>query len=271
MIPTAVLIALATLVTSSPQERGWSILLLIDVTASVSDAMATVEGAPVPLPRPDGTGPYEIAPRPRAVKRPNSPRDLFLEPVVEGVIRRLGPQDRLRIGRVARTTTLSPTFSGDPTELVRVTQWALDIDEGGRYGPTPLWDAVDTGVSALEFEGGRRALILVTDGMSTGNHLPLDAAIAHAVRAQVIVSVLGETWGQRPRVAFRRTSGWAASDDTGSLWRVVRWPFGNVPDTNLRKLAISTGGIFAADGDAARDPAPRAAFARILDHLQQIQ
>jgi hypothetical protein len=74
----------------------------------------------------------------------------------------------------------------DPVLLVR------GMNGGFALGASPVWDAVDAAVGALESEPGRRAIILVTDGRSTGNLRSLEETILHAVAAEVGVLVVGE-------------------------------------------------------------------------------
>jgi hypothetical protein len=256
------------------QERPLSIVLLVDVTSSVSDAMAML----VVSRDPDGNL--------RGVKGPMSPRDLFVRAIEKGFIANLHPADRVCLGTIARTVHLSPACMADRAALGEEMVRMLDVPDGVRSGPSPLWDAVDAAVDVLEREPGRRAVVLLTDGLSTGNRRSLTTVLDHAVRSQVSVSVVAEWFGApRPqRISFR--GGVGSSDSTASPWRMMVWPFGNSPDANLRRLASATAGVFVADGApsaerwlscshlrnplpqcAGEDPTPDVALAAVLAHL----
>lgn len=248
------------------QSRPMSLVLLIDVTASVSEAMATVR-IPDALGW-DGTGNRDERPKREPIKQPNAPRDLFLEPVLRTFIPGLSPGDRLRIGSVARVARFSPAFTADRAALERATRDALDVPEADRYSGTPIWDAIDAAVSLLEQQPEPRAIVLVTDGLSTGNRISLRAATDHAIRSRVAVSIVCEWWG-KPRtsradggnvLSLRRETAWP--------WKTMQ-PFMTPPDVLLGHLADSTGGILIPDGADAADPTLAAALGKILAYLHR--
>jgi hypothetical protein len=271
-----VLALLAAAAGAQMPTKTLSIVLLVDVSASVSDAMAMLVVS------------RDQAGNLHGVKGPTSPRDLFARAIQEGFIANLSATERVRIGTIARTVQLGPQSSSDRVALRQVAIDALDVPEEARYGPSPLWDAVDAAVTVLEREPGPRAVVLITDGLSTGNRHSLSAVIEHARNAKARVSVIGQWFGvPRPqRFSFR--GGVGSSDHTGSAWRSMVWPFGNPPDLNLRRLADSTGGTFITDGAppaerwgecgmqlrtgvpqcAGEDPTPAAALAKALEHLR---
>jgi len=109
----------------------------------------------------------------------------------------------------------------DPAILVEGMNGAFGL------GASPAWDAVDAAVTALESEPGRRAIIMVTDGRSTGNVHSLDETILHAVAADVCVYVVGEAQEQMIR-----------QSETGAAR--VR------PAAFLESMAEMTGGAYAA-------------------------
>jgi Ca-activated chloride channel family protein len=94
-----------------------------------------------------------------------------------------------------------------------------------RLGPWPIWDAVDTAVASLEVEPGRRAVVLLTDGRSTGNVHGLEEVLQRAVRSAVAVSIIGE---DSPQVI---------EQDGGRAARIR-------PGAGLQWLAENTGGGF---------------------------
>jgi hypothetical protein len=276
VVPAIVLMAATAAVVLHGQSAPLSIVLLVDVSGSVSDAMATLA---VERDR-EGTL--------RGTKAPNAPRDLFQRAVETGFIANLAAGDSARIGRVARHITLSDELTADSDALRQAARAVFDVEDENRYAGSPIWDGVVAAVDALAGQQGRRAVILVTDGLALGNRHSLGAAIERSNAAGVSISIVGEWWGApRPyRSGFR--GGVGSSDHTGSAWRMIVWPFGNSPDTNLKKLAAATGGLFVADGApsavrwrecggslgnsascAGDDPDPAAALTNVLEFLHR--
>lgn len=230
-----------------------SLVVMVDVTRSVSDAMASFVW--------DGQGRQTDA-RPSGAKPPDSPSDLFLRPLLRGLLPALRPNDRVRLGRITNVPELYPTFVTDRSELARAARWAVDPPADSRYGNSPIWDAIDTALSALESEvGRRRAILLVTDGLSTGNRIGLDAVTARAAYADVALFVIGEFWGV-PRSA----RGWTLRDSTDGPWFVMTGAFTS-PFDQLKGLARSTGGVFIADGLKGA-PDPERALLAVMDLLR---
>jgi VWFA-related protein len=98
---------------------------------------------------------------------------------------------------------------------------------GVRMGPSPIWDAVYDTISALQKESGKRTVILLADGRSTGNVHGLDETITRALAAGISIHVVS-----------------AAEDDLvavdASNAALVR------PSAYLNTLAEVTGGSFAS-------------------------
>ena len=99
--------------------------------------------------------------------------------------------DRWRIASFARQLHLGAAFGSDPALVTASARSVLAVPDEERFGPSPIWDAVDAGLDVLERETGKRALVVVTDGRSTGNRLGVRDAIRHAMAAGVPVSVIG--------------------------------------------------------------------------------
>src|SRR5262245_631662 len=73
------------------------------------------------------------------------------------------PSDRARIGSFSNRIQVDPRdFTSDHAELHRILRNELQ-DEG----PTPLWNAVNVGITALLHQNGRRVILVFTDGMDT--------------------------------------------------------------------------------------------------------
>ena len=78
----------------------------------------------------------------------------------EQFITHLGEADRARIGSFSTTVRIDPlSFTSDRAELLRILREDL-LDAG----PTPLWNAASSAMTALSQETGRRVVLLFTDG-----------------------------------------------------------------------------------------------------------
>jgi VWFA-related protein len=73
-------------------------------------------------------------------------------------------------------------------DVVRLKQSMESIEPGGH---TALFDAVASGVETVQGIPGRRAVIVLTDGIANRGALDIDQAIAAAVKAYVSVYVIG--------------------------------------------------------------------------------
>jgi hypothetical protein len=115
-------------------------------------------------------------------------RDEGLREVTKWLISDLQRGDSLRFGFVTTRLHLSRRFAA--TELTdffhRVVQ-TTDVPDADRFGTSPLWDAMDAAVTAAATDPGRRAIIIMTDGRSTGNRLSVDDLVAHAKTAGVSI------------------------------------------------------------------------------------
>jgi len=69
------------------------------------------------------------------------------------------PGDKARVGNFGDRIIVSPRFTNDQNELIR---WLwTDLEPGGA---TPLWGAINVGMTALEHVDGRRVVLVFTDG-----------------------------------------------------------------------------------------------------------
>ena len=230
-----------------------SLVVLVDVTSSMSEAMAQFVW--------DGQGSQNDA-RPSGVKPPDSPSALFLEPLIRGILRNLRPDDRVRFGRVTNVPELGPEFTAVRSDLEHAARWTVDPPTEARSGNAPIWDAVDLAVGALANETGRRrAIVLVTDGLASGNRLGLDAVIDRAAYDDVAVFVVGESWG-----VPRSGRGWGLRDATDAAWFMMKGAFTS-PFDQLQRLARSTGGVFIADGQHG-SPDPEARLVTVMNLLR---
>jgi VWFA-related protein len=71
------------------------------------------------------------------------------------------PADKARIGTFSTRIQIDPDdFTSKHGELANILRGELQ-----EAGPTPLWNAVDKGISALRREEGRRVILVFTDGI----------------------------------------------------------------------------------------------------------
>jgi hypothetical protein len=176
----------------------------------------------------------------KGTRPPNRPPDLFMEPVRQGLLRNLRAGDRLRFASISRQIRLSPTFASERSALDAEARKVLNVPENDRFGPSPIWDGVDDAVKALASEPGRRAIILVTDGLSTGNRHGLTEVARRAALASTAVYVVQEPQG------FLGTAG-RQTDLTDNPWILV-FPLSGVPPrVTLTKLSDTTGGTYVSN------------------------
>ncbi|HKV99564.1 MAG TPA: VWA domain-containing protein [Vicinamibacterales bacterium] len=80
----------------------------------------------------------------------------------EQFVIRMLPGDKVRVGSFSDAITISPEFTSDRDLLINDIRDRLHIGN-----PTRLWDAVDQTMTDLAPLGGRRILVLFTDGDDT--------------------------------------------------------------------------------------------------------
>lgn len=176
-------------------------------------------------------------------------------------VKRLLPADRARIGNFASEIRISPaTFTSDKPTLMRVLR-----DDLQSVGPSPIWTAVDRSITALLPEGGRRVVLLLSDGVDA----PLQSQVKTDVkdlmyRAQydeIMVYAIGVP-GQQVT-----TQSTIHADRSGRLTpSTVYTTKQGKPDPNLRRLAAESGG-----GYFELDPmrSLSSIFTRVADELHR--
>jgi Ca-activated chloride channel family protein len=138
----------------------------------------------------------------------------------EQFLLRLLPQDRARIGSFEDKIIVSPEFTNDRDALIRFLQEKLQYGNGTR-----LWDAVDTGMSALSGLEGRRVVLVFTDGgddPGPGKHVKYDTVLKRAEAEGYMVYAIG--FHSKCRCGY---NGRMTETD---------------PDPSLKKIAAESGG-----------------------------
>ncbi|HEX2443239.1 MAG TPA: VWA domain-containing protein [Vicinamibacterales bacterium] len=131
---------------------------------------------------------------------------------------RLLPDDRARVGAFNDKIEFHPAnaFTGDRDELIAALK---ELDFG--Y-PTRLYDAVDQSMDKLEVIGGRKVVVVFTDGDDTASKAGLGDVLDRARLLEMMIYAIG-----------------LESDYFNGVQRVR-----TRPDRGLKKLAEETGGGF---------------------------
>lgn len=94
-------------------------------------------------------------------------RDIpWLQYASERFLAALRPEDRIRLGTFGDEIAVSPRLTGDRAYLT----WILR-EELWPAGQSPVWHAIDTAMTSLANESGRRDIIVLTNGEDTSRNL----------------------------------------------------------------------------------------------------
>jgi len=149
--------------------------------------------------------------------------DSVLRQVTEWVVEQLRAGDSFRYGFVINRLQLSPRFgANDLKDFYRAHVQKAAISDADRFGPSPLWDALDSVVAVLAKEEGRRAIIVMTDGRSTGNRHGVNELVNNAKASRVSIWPVDYS-----------SSEWFQPDEDGRP---------KIPADLLISIAVETGG-----------------------------
>ena len=201
------------------------------------------------------------------------------EQAAEAFVRAMGPADKARIGSFSTHIQIDPPeFTSERDALLKI----LRNDLQGE-GPTPLWNAVNTGIDKLLLEPGRRVVLVFTDGVdmplnfSNGNK-SLKDVMKRAEENDIMVYAIGlagengmpgggRTVDRSGRGGFGAPGGFGvpggrggggSSASGGGRLELEK------PDEGLPKIAAATGGGYF-ELTSARDLA--STFARVANEL----
>ena len=192
------------------------------------------------------------------------------------------PADKARIGSFSDRIQVDPRdFTADHDELLKILRTELQFE-----GPTPLWNAVNVGITALLHQQGRRVVLVFTDGVDapmnfSSNNSSLKDVMKRAEEENVMVYAIGFAgsgggprsggsggYGGRPRRRISGGGGRHGGFGGGGrrLWRRRRRPRRQTdkPDEGLPKIAAATGGGYfelTSTDDLA------STFTRVADEL----
>jgi Ca-activated chloride channel family protein len=178
----------------------------------------------------------------------------------------LGPDDKARIGSFSNRIQLDPRdFTSDHGELLGILRSELQPE-----GPTPLWNAIYVGITALLHQKGRRVIVVFTDGVDSPERglasNSLKDVMKRAEEEDVMVYAIGLAPGGAGRSVRRGAAGGRRSGRLNGFGGQANSPapFVNQPDEGLPRIAESTGGGYF-ELTSANDLA--ATFARVADEL----
>ena len=189
------------------------------------------------------------------------------------------PADKARIGSFSNRIQVDPRdFTSSHDELQHIL--ATELQE---EGPTPLWNAVNVGITALLHQEGRRVILVFTDGIDeplnfSGNNNSLKDVMKRAEEEDVMVYAIGlnpsDPYAGGGGGGGRRGGGGLGPGGFGGRsgfggrfgggFGGGGRPRAEHPDDGLPKIAAATGGGYfelATTNDLA------ATFARVADEL----
>jgi len=109
------------------------------------------------------------------------------------------PADKARIGSFSNRIEIDPRdFTSDRDELHDILK--TDLQE---EGPTPLWNAINVGITALLHQEGRRVILVFTDGVDNpgnlgNNNSSLNDVMKRAEEDNVMVYAIGLAGNNSP-------------------------------------------------------------------------
>ena len=114
----------------------------------------------------------------------------LVEEAAEQFVAALQPADKARIGSFSNRIQLDPRdFTSDHGELLTILKSELQTE-----GPTPLWNAIYVGITALLHQQGRRVILVFTDGVDNPETAPVNSLKSVMKRAEeedVMVYAIG--------------------------------------------------------------------------------
>jgi VWFA-related protein len=186
----------------------------------------------------------------------------------EQFVSQLLPADKARIGSFANRIQVDPReFTSSQHDLIQILRTELQ-----EAGPTPLWNAVNVAITALQHQDGRRVVLVFTDGVDHpvgSNNVSLRDVIRHAEEEDVMVFAVGlaSRMGFGGRGGRRGPGGGPPPTYPGSVFGGGRQSQEmEKPDPGLPRIAVATGGGYFELTSANN---LSATFTRIADELHR--
>ncbi len=182
----------------------------------------------------------------------------LVEKAAEQFVLAMLPGDKARVGSFSNRIQLDPRdFTSDKDELIRILRSELQEE-----GPTPLWNAVNVGITALLRQPGRRVVLVFTDGMDSplsfgARNTSLKDLMKRAGEEDVMVYAIGLAGIAGPGGGYGGSGRRRSRGGGGGR-------FLNRPDEGLPRLAAATGGGYF---ELSRASDLSATFAKVADEL----
>jgi VWFA-related protein len=152
------------------------------------------------------------------------------------------PGDKARIGSFANRIQMDPReFTSTKRDLIEILRTELQ-----EPGPTPLWNAVNVGITALQHQEGRRVILVFTDGIDrpmNSRSISLSDVMKNAEEHDVMVFAIGLM--SRNYVPNRGRRGPGRNPGVGAIGApggIGQPPEFEKPDAGLPRIAAATGG-----------------------------
>jgi VWFA-related protein len=185
----------------------------------------------------------------------------------EQFVSRLLPTDKARIGSFANRIQVDPReFTSSQNELIEILRTQLQ-----EAGPTPLWNAVNVGITSLLHQNGRRVVLVFTDGVDrplNSTSISLAQVMKRAQQEDVMVYAIGLAsrtgFGGRRGGFGSRGGGIGGGGGRGTGSRGS----GEIekPDPGLPRIATETGGGYF---ELTRAADLTATFTRVVEELHR--
>jgi VWFA-related protein len=185
----------------------------------------------------------------------------LVEKAAENFVDALQADDKARIGSFSNRIQIDPRdFTSDHGQLLTILRSELQPE-----GPTPLWNAIYVGITALLHQQGRRVVLVFTDGIDSPQGFAsntLKDVMKRAEEEDVMVYAIGLASPPPERRGFGPSGipgGFGGRGRPGGPGA-----FGSQPDEGLPKIAAATGGGYfelTSTSDLA------ATFAQVADEL----
>jgi Ca-activated chloride channel family protein len=190
----------------------------------------------------------------------------LVQRAAEAFVERMMAGDKARVGSFAARIQVDPRdFTSDRGELFEILRTELQ-----QAGPTPLWNAVSVGVTALQHQEGRRVILVFTDGVDrpmngSGNNASLRDVMKRAEQEDVMVYAIGLASEQFGGQRGGRSGGFGGHGGGGfGGFGGGGGPEIQKPDQGLPKIAGATGGGYF---ELTRTNDLASTFARVADEL----
>jgi len=172
------------------------------------------------------------------------------------------PGDKARIGSFANRIQVDPReFTSSQHDLLQILRTELQ-----EPGPTPLWNAVNVGITSLLHQEGRRVVLVFTDGIDRpmgSNNISYRDVERNAEQEDVMIFAVGLASREFGAGRGRRGGG----PGIGGMGPTIRLPPEEPKvDAGLPKIATATGGGYFELKSANN---LGAAFRRIADELHR--